>query len=183
MKKNIKYLLFMTLLSIFTKGTSQDVSSLYDLSFNSIEGDEISLRSFEGKHILFVNVASECGFTSQYKGLEELSKKYKDNLVVIGMPCNQFGGQEPGTSKEIQSFCEARYGVTFPLSEKIEVRGATQHPIYKWLTDKNKNGNLSSDVKWNFQKYLVDPNGKLVNYFYSTTSPMSEKIIGVLNQK
>jgi glutathione peroxidase len=99
------------------------------------------------------------------------------------MPCNQFGGQEPGTSKEIQSFCEARYGVTFPLSEKIEVRGATQHPIYKWLTDKNKNGNSSSDVKWNFQKYLVDPNGKLVNYFYSTTSPMSEKIIGVLNQK
>tara|TARA_B100000497_G_scaffold126085_1_gene164008 strand:+ start:680 stop:1231 length:552 start_codon:yes stop_codon:yes gene_type:complete len=183
MKKNIKYLLFMTLLSIFTKGTSQDASSLYDLSFNSIEGDEISLRSFEGKHILFVNVASECGFTSQYKGLEELSKKYKDNLVVIGMPCNQFGGQEPGTPKEIKSFCEVRYGVTFPLSEKIEVRGATQHPIYKWLTDKNKNGNSSSDVKWNFQKYLVDPNGKLINYFYSTTSPMSTKIIEVLNQK
>tara|TARA_Y100000385_G_scaffold289129_1_gene357658 strand:- start:7575 stop:8096 length:522 start_codon:yes stop_codon:yes gene_type:complete len=173
----------MTLLSIFTKGTSQDASSLYDLSFNSIEGDEISLRSFEGKHILFVNVASECGFTSQYKGLEELSKKYKDNLVVIGMPCNQFGGQEPGTPKEIKSFCEVRYGVTFPLSEKIEVRGATQHPIYKWLTDKNKNGNSSSDVKWNFQKYLVDPNGKLINYFYSTTSPMSTKIIEVLNQK
>ncbi len=181
MKKKIKYLLFMTLLSIFTKGASQNVSSLYDLTFSSIEGEEILLRSFEGKHILFVNVASECGFTSQYKGLEELYKKYKDDLVVIGMPCNQFGGQEPGTSKEIQSFCQARYGVTFPMSEKVEVSGANKHPIYKWLTDKNKNGNSSSSVKWNFQKYLVDPNGKLVNYFYSTTSPMSEKITGELN--
>ena len=177
----IKYLLFMAMLSIFTKGVSQDASSIYDLTFSSIEGDEISLRSFKGKHILFVNVASECGFTSQYKGLEELSKEYIDNLVVIGMPCNQFGGQEPGTSKEIQNFCQTRYGVTFPMSAKVEVSGANQHPIYKWLTDKNKNGNSSSSVKWNFQKYLVGPNGKLINYFYSTTSPMSEKIIRELN--
>jgi glutathione peroxidase len=171
----------MALLSIFTKGVSQDASSIYDLTFSSIEGDEISLGSFKGKHILFVNVASECGFTSQYKGLEELSKEYIDNLVVIGMPCNQFGGQEPGTSKEIQNFCKTRYGVTFPMSAKVEVSGANQHPIYKWLTDKNKNGNSSSSVKWNFQKYLVGPNGKLINYFYSTTSPMSEKIIRELN--
>jgi len=166
----------MALLSIFSKGKAQDLTSIHNLEYTSINGEKVTLSSFEGKYILFVNVASECGFTPQYEDLETLSKQYKDQLVVIGFPCNQFGGQEPGSSEEIQSFCQLRYGVTFPISEKIEVKGKKQHEIYKWLTDKTKNGKSSSSVKWNFQKYIVDPEGKFVDYYYSVTKPLSEKI-------
>lgn len=171
----------MALLSIFSKGKAQNLSSIHHLNFTSIEGEIISLSTFEGKYILFVNVASECGFTPQYVDLETLSKQYKDQLVVIGLPCDQFGGQEPGSSEEIQSFCKQNYGVTFPLSEKIEVKGKQQHEIYKWLTDKSKNGRSSSSVKWNFQKYIVDPEGKFVNYYYSITKPLNEKITNNFN--
>ena len=160
--------------------SSNTVNSIYDYSINSLSGDTINLADFKGKKILFVNVASKCGFTSQYDGLQELYKTYKDKLVVIGLPCNQFGGQEPGTAKEIESFCRANYGVDFPLSSKIEVKGASQHPIYKWLTSKSQNGVMDSTVRWNFQKYLVDENGQLIDYFYSTTKPMSSKIIKLL---
>jgi len=176
MSKTILKLFVMALLSIFSKGKAQDLNSIHHLNFTSINGEKVTLSSFKGKYILFVNVASECGFTPQYEDLETLSKQYKDQLVVIGFPCNQFGGQEPGSSEEIQSFCQLRYGVTFPVSEKIEVKGKKQHEIYKWLTDKNKNGKSSSSVKWNFQKYIVDPEGKFVDYYYSVTKPLSEKI-------
>ena len=169
-------LFVMALLSIFSKGKAQDLTSIHNLEYTSINGEKVTLSSFEGKYILFVNVASECGFTPQYEDLETLSKQYKDQLVVIGFPCNQFGGQEPGSSEEIQSFCQLRYGVTFPISGKIEVKGKKQHEIYKWLTDKTKNGKSSSSVKWNFQKYIVDPEGKFVDYYYSVTKPLSEKI-------
>lgn len=166
----------MSLLSIFSSGKAQNSPSIHHLSYTSIGGDSIDLKSYEGKFILFVNVASECGFTSQYEDLEKLSKKFQDQLVVIGFPCNQFGGQEPGSEDEIQSFCQANYGVSFPLSSKIDVKGKSQHSIYAWLTDKAENGNSSSSVKWNFQKYLVDPEGKLINYYYSFTKPLSDKI-------
>ncbi len=166
----------MALFSIFSKGSAQPQTSIYDLEYTSIEGETVSLKSFAGKYILFVNVASECGFTPQYEGLETLSEQYKDQLVVIGFPCDQFGGQEPGGSEEIQSFCKLRYGVNFPLSEKVEVKGKKQHAIFKWLTDKSINGKSSSSVKWNFQKYLVDPEGHFVEYYYSVTKPLSEKI-------
>nr|WP_298994137.1 glutathione peroxidase [uncultured Polaribacter sp.] len=153
------------------------MTSIYDIKINSLQGKPINLKDFEGKHILFVNVASKCGFTPQYKGLEELHQKYKDKLVVIGVPCNQFGSQEPGSSEEIQEFCEVNYGVSFIITEKIDVKGQNQHPLYSWLTNKDFNSKKSSSVKWNFQKYLVDNNGKLIDYYFSITKPTSSKII------
>ena len=167
---------------LFTFTTSNAQESIYDVAINDISGNPIYLNEFKGKHILFVNVASECGFTQQYAGLEELHQQFKDGLVVIGLPCNQFGGQEPGTEKEIQQFCAKNFGVSFLLTEKIEVKGEGKHPIYNWLTDKKKNGKSSSSVKWNFQKYVVDEKGEFVNYFYSTTKPLSQKITSLLKQ-
>jgi len=152
------------------------MKSIYDIKINSLQGKPINLKDFEGKHILFVNVASKCGFTPQYKGLEELHQNYKDKLVVIGIPCNQFGSQEPGSSEEIQEFCEVNYGVSFLITEKIDVKGQNQHPLYSWLTNKDFNSKKSSSVKWNFQKYLVDNNGKLIDYYFSITKPTSSKI-------
>ena len=150
--------------------------SIYDISINAIDGTPIDLTSFKGKHILFVNVASECGFTNQYKDLQKLSDAYPGSLVVIGSPCNQFGKQEPGDASQIQTFCERNFGVTFLLTEKIDVKGSKQHPLYKWLTTKDQNGKKSSGVKWNFQKYLINREGKLIDYYFSITKPMSSKI-------
>jgi len=159
-----------------TNKSMQASASLYDISINSLTGEPIDLSSFKGKKILIVNTASECGFTGQYEGLQELYNTYKDKLVVIGVPCNQFGGQEPGTASEIQSFCKQNYGVTFLMTEKVDVKGENQHPLYKWLTNKELNGVSSSSVKWNFQKYLIDEKGNLIDYYYSITSPTSTKI-------
>lgn len=163
----------------FTNKTSKTMSatsSIYDIEINSISGEPINLGDFKGKKILIVNTASECGFTGQYEDLEKLYKTYKDKLVVIGVPCNQFGGQEPGTLTEIQTFCKMNYGVTFLLTEKVDVKGENQHPLYAWLTKEEMNGVKSSSVKWNFQKYLIDENGLYLDYFYSMTKPMSSKI-------
>ena len=160
MKKTLTKLIFIGLIFMFFKSNAQELSSIYDLTYNSITGEKVSLEEYKGKFILFVNVASECGFTSQYKDLEKLAETYKDKLVVLGFPCDQFGGQEPGNSAQILSFCKERYGVTFPLSEKIKVKGDNQHEIYDWLTNKKRNGISSTIVKWNFQKYLVSPKGK-----------------------
>ncbi|WP_378182534.1 glutathione peroxidase [Aquimarina sp. SS2-1] len=150
--------------------------SIYGININNLEGKAIDLTDFKGKKILFVNVASKCGFTSQYKDLQKLYNTYQDNLMIIGAPCNQFGKQEPGNSSEILSFCERNYGVTFLITEKIDVKGNNQHPLYGWLTSKQKNGKKNSSVKWNFQKYLIDEQGELIDYYFSTTSPMSSKI-------
>ena len=175
MKKTLTKLIFIGLIFMLFKSNAQELSSIYDLTYNSITGEKVSLEEYKGKFILFVNVASECGFTSQYKDLEKLAETYKDKLVVLGFPCDQFGGQEPGNSEQILSFCKERYGVTFPLSEKIKVKGDNQHEIYDWLTNKKRNGISSTIVKWNFQKYLVSPNGHFLNYYYSVTKPLSEK--------
>ena len=174
--------LILIIMSLFSFTTTNAQESIYDIEINDISGNPIDLKQFRGKHILFVNVASECGFTPQYAGLEELHQQFKENLVVIGLPCNQFGGQEPGTEKEIQQFCAKNFGVSFLLTEKIEVKGEGKHQLYNWLTDKKKNGKSSSSVKWNFQKYVVDEKGEFVNYFYSTTKPMSLKITSLLKQ-
>ncbi len=149
---------------------------VYDIEINDLSGVPIHLRDFKGKYLLFVNVASNCGFTKQYKDLEQLYQNYKEQLMIIGVPCNQFGAQEPGSAEEIQNFCAVNYGVSFLLTEKVAVKGANQHPLYEWLTNKQHNGRLSSTVRWNFQKYLVGPEGQLLDYYYSTTNPKSAKI-------
>ena len=151
-------------------------TSFYDIQINDLKGQAINLSEYKNKHILFVNVASKCGFTPQYESLEKLSNTYKNNLVVIGVPCNQFGKQEPGNSSEIEEFCQVNYGVSFVITEKIEVKGDDIHPLYEWLTLRSFNGKKSSSVKWNFQKYLLDPEGKLIDYFFSITKPFSSKI-------
>lgn len=153
-----------------------DEQTFYDIKINSVNGEAINLKTFKGNYILVVNVASKCGFTSQYEGLQKLYEQYQDKLVIIGVPCNQFGNQEPGNSDEIKSFCKLNYGVTFPITEKVDVKGKQQHKLYKWLTNKNNNGNKNSSVKWNFQKYLIDPKGNLIDYYFSSTNPLSLKI-------
>ena len=150
--------------------------SIYDIEINSLQGKPINLSLFKGKKILFVNVASKCGFTPQYKELQKLHNLYEESLVVIGVPCNQFGKQEPGNSSEINEFCQVNYGVSFLITEKISVKGKEKHPLYRWLTDKNENGRKNSSVKWNFQKYLISEDGELIDYYYSMTSPTSSKI-------
>jgi len=158
--------------------SSQETSapSIYDIAIDTIDGKAIDFSSFKGKKILFVNVASKCGFTKQYKDLQKLSDTYKDTLVVVGVPCNQFGKQEPGDAAEIQNFCQVNYGVTFLVTEKVDVKGANQHPLYTFLTCEILNGKRDSTVKWNFQKYIVSEKGTLIDHYYSITSPLSKKI-------
>ena len=148
---------------------------IYSIKINSLQGKPISLSDYNGKKILFVNVASECGFTKQYAALQKLYVDYSKNLIIIGVPCNQFGGQEPGSANDIENFCNLNYGVTFLITEKIDVKGSKQHPLYKWLTSKELNGKKNSNVKWNFQKYLIDEKGEFIDYYYSITKPNSKK--------
>ena len=172
--KLILVLMFSLFSSDFNKKKSKKAPmSIYDISIKNIEGSEMSLSDYKGKYILFVNVASNCGFTRQYKDLQQLYDQNSDKLVVIGVPCNQFGAQEPGSEDQISIFCSEKYNVSFPMTEKTYVRGANQHPLYEWLTSKELNGRKNSSVKWNFQKYLVDQDGNLIDYWYSLTSPMS----------
>ena len=184
LKKSNQIILPILAIMIFSslKNNQETKTSIFDEKFtiSSLEGKTIDFSEFKGKKILLVNTASKCGFTSQYKEMQELHEKYKDKLVVIGFPCNQFGEQEPGTEAEIGEFCERNYGVQFLITEKIDVKGSNQHPIFAWLTDKEKNGVKSSSVKWNFQKYLLDENGQFIDYFYSITSPTSSKITDYL---
>jgi glutathione peroxidase len=176
MKKIICLFLLFNYSNIAAQNQTTQKESLYDIKVKGIDGNFIDLKAYKGKKILFVNVASECGFTKQYDDLQELYATYKKKIVVIGLPCNQFGGQEPGSNVEIQTFCRLNFGVNFPLTTKIKVKGSEQHPLYQWLTMKSKNGRKNSSVKWNFQKYLIDENGLLIDVFYSMTNPMSTKI-------
>jgi glutathione peroxidase len=165
----------------FNNKTSDNMNnSIYDISITSLEGKTVNLSDFKGKKILFVNVASKCGFTSQYKYLQELNDKYGSKVEVIGIPCNQFGNQEPGSGTEIKEFCTKNYGVSFLMTEKCDVKGTSQHPLYKWLTNKSENGVEDSSVSWNFQKYLVDESGKLIKVFKSGVNPMDESITSLL---
>ena len=151
-------------------------TTIYQFTAEGLTGERINFSEFKGKKILVVNTASECGYTPQYKDLEALYQKYKGQLVVVGFPANNFGGQEPGTNLEIKTFCEKNYGVSFPLAAKTSVTGADQNIIYQWLTSKEKNGVLDAKVSWNFNKFLLDENGHLLAYFPSKVSPLSPDI-------
>lgn len=155
--------------------------SLYDIPLKSITGEYVDLKAFKGKKILFVNVASKCGFTPQYIGLQNLQDIFKNKLVVIGLPCNQFAEQEPESEAEIKNFCETNYNIKFLMTEKVNVKGENQHPLYRWLTKKELNGVKNSAVKWNFQKYLVDEEGNFIDYFFSTTKPLNARITRYLD--
>lgn len=155
-------------------------ANIYQFKVQGLEGDVIDFTSFKGKKILVVNTASACGFTPQYKELEELYVKYKGKLVVVGFPANNFGSQEPGTNEDIKAFCQKNYGVTFPMAAKISVKGDDMAPIYQWLTSKEKNGVLDAEIKWNFNKFLIDENGHIIAKFDSKVKPMSEEITGKL---
>ncbi|MCB0704014.1 MAG: glutathione peroxidase [Saprospiraceae bacterium] len=148
--------------------------SIHQFKVTDIDGGEIDFKSFEGKKIIVVNVASQCGFTPQYQQLEELYQEFSEKLIIVGVPTNNFGGQEPGTNDEIRTFCQMKYGVSFPLSAKIDVR---ESPVYQWLTSASKNGVLDSEVSWNFQKYLLDESGALVKMLPSSVSPMDESVL------
>lgn len=162
------------------KEVSQDknviMKSIYDYRVEGLDGKEINFADFKGKKILIVNTASECGFTPQYADLETLSKDYKDKLVVIGFPANNFGGQEPGSNAEIGAFCQKNYGVSFPLAAKVSVKGDDTAPIFQYLTEKDLNGVKNTTILWNFTKFLVDENGKLIDSFISTTKPTDNAI-------
>ncbi|MCC6865559.1 MAG: glutathione peroxidase [Ignavibacteria bacterium] len=148
-----------------------------DAKVKSIDGLDVDYTQFKGKKVLIVNTASECGYTPQYEDLEKLYNTYKDKLVILGFPANNFGGQEPGTNKEIKQFCTEKYNVTFPMFEKISVIGDDMALIYKWLTSKEFNGWNDQQPVWNFNKYLLDENGNLLNYFSSKVKPLSDDIV------
>lgn len=150
--------------------------TIYDFTVESLDGKEINFADFKGKKILIVNTASECGFTPQYADLEKVYEQYKDKLVVVGFPANNFGGQEPGTNTEIGAFCQKNYGVTFPLAAKVSVKGDDMAPIFKYLTEQELNGVKNTTILWNFTKFLLDENGKLIDTFVSTTKPTDEAI-------
>ena len=180
----MKTKLFILLLAIASFGLRMNAQTFYDLKAKTIDGKEFSFAQLKGKKVLVVNTASKCGYTPQYEDLEKLYEQYKDkNFVIIGFPANNFMHQEPGDNKEISEFCTKNYGVTFQMMEKISVKGDDMDPVYQWLTQQSKNGKMDSSVKWNFQKYMIDENGKLVDVAYSGEKPMSDKILNWINGK
>ena len=156
-------------------------TSIYDFKVEGLEGGTIDLSQYKGRKILIVNTASKCGFTPQYKDLEQLYEQYKDKLVVIGFPANNFLHQEPGTNAEIKAFCEKNYGVSFPMSAKVSVKGKDMDPLFKYLVDEAEKMGIKNPIKWNFTKFLIDENGKLVTVFPSKVNPMSEEVLQYLH--
>jgi glutathione peroxidase len=158
-------------------------SNVLDFTLNSIDGKPAPLSQYQGKVVLIVNVASKCGYTPQYTGLEKIYEKYKDKgFVILGFPANNFGAQEPGTNEEIKTFCSSKYSVTFPMYAKISVKGADIHPLYQFLTDKQTNPAGAGDIKWNFTKFLVGKDGKVIARFESAVTPESPEVTGAIEK-
>jgi glutathione peroxidase len=165
------------MLLLFIAATAAHATSIYDFTIKSIDGQPVSLKSYSGKVVLLVNVASKCGFTPQYAGLEALYEKYKDRgLVVVGVPANNFASQEPGTNEEIKKFCSTKYNVSFPMMSKVSVLGDDKAPLYQYLTDKSTNPQIGGDIKWNFTKFLFDRDGKPVARFEPAVTPDSPEV-------
>ena len=182
LKKYSSVFIITLLLSCMNSYTYEDNLSFYDIKVKTIDGEDFDLSTLKGKKLLVVNVASKCGLTPQYKQLEELYKEYKNqNFEVLAFPTSDFANQEYSDSQKISSFCKKNYGVTFPIFEKVSVKGKSKHFIYQWLTEKNKNGKKNVSVLWNFQKFIIDENGQWVDYFLPTTSPKSKKIVKWIN--
>jgi len=180
--KSSKFILMSTFLVLSVSGLAQS-GSFYDFKVKTLEGNDFDLNTLRGKKVMVVNTASKCGNTPQYKDLEEVYREYQDVLVIIGFPANNFMNQEPGSAAEIRTFCTEKYGVTFPVMQKISVKGKDIDPLYKWLTSKSENGVMDSEVKWNFQKYLIDENGKLVEVIPPKENPKSDRILAWITSK
>lgn len=164
--------------SLFIMSAMTQEQTVHDFVVNDIKGDTFDLASLKGKKVMIVNTASKCGLTPQYKDLQALYEKYKDqNFVIIGFPANDFMKQEPGSNEDIATFCEKNYGVTFPMMEKITVKGKAMHPLYAFLTTKAQNGHSDNEVAWNFQKYLINEDGKLEKVIHPKTNPSDEEIV------
>ena len=181
MISKIKYLLLAMIMSFFTTGVSGDYSKVaYDFNFNDLDGNILKLSEYKDKVIVVVNVASQCGFTKQYEDMQEVWEKYQQKgIVMLGVPSNDFGNQEPGNSEEIKNFCEAKFGITFPMTEKVSIKGENAHPFYKWA--KENYGN-SAVPKWNFHKIIIGKNGKIEDTFASITNRSSKKFINSLEK-
>ena len=177
----IKYLLLITTMSFFSMSATANYDKLaYDFNFNDLDGSPLKLSEYKSKVIVVVNVASQCGFTSQYEDLQQVWEKYQvKGVIVLGIPSNDFGSQEPGSNKEIKNFCEAKFGITFPMTEKVSVKGEKAHPFYLWA---KKNHGKSAIPKWNFHKIIIGKNGKVVDTFASITNPSSKKFIIALEE-
>ena len=166
--------LLLTAILLFTT-----TSSIHTFEFQTIDGKAMSFSSFKGKKILIVNTASKCGYTSQYEDLEKLHKQYGSKLIIIGFPANNFGGQEPGSNSDINSFCKKNYGVSFIMASKVSVKGSDMLPLFKWLTTQ-ENPDFTGDIRWNFEKFLIDENGKLIHRYRSGTNPLDKDLLNAI---
>jgi glutathione peroxidase len=185
----MKAILFSLFISVLSLGCARvesrppevpvtmNAPSFYDFKMKSIDGKEISFADFKGKKVLIVNTASECGYTPQYEGLQKLHTEYGDKVTIIGFPANDFGGQEPGSNEEIKGFCSKNYGVSFLMMEKISVKGDKMDPLYKWLSTSAMNGWNNDAPNWNFCKYLIDEEGKLIKFYNSSIKPLSDEVV------
>ena len=185
MKKTILIILGLTIGSLTMAQNSENLQNknFHDFTVETIDGGSYDLSELSGKKVLVVNTASKCGFTPQYEDLQKIYEDYgPEKFVVIGFPANNFANQEPGSDTQIKQFCQQNYGVSFPMMSKISVKGDDQHPLYQWLTQKKYNGKLDTKVKWNFQKYLINEEGELVDVAYSKTKPTDEKIVSWITE-
>jgi glutathione peroxidase len=181
MIKKTKYLILLFIMSLFSSSVLANYEKLaYDFNFKDLDGSSLNLSEYKNKVIIIVNVASKCGFTSQYEDMQKIWDKYQGKgLVMIGVPSNDFGNQEPGNSKDIKNFCEAKFGISFPMTEKVVVKGSNAHPFYKWAKE---NHGTSSIPKWNFHKIIIGKDGKIINTFTSITNPSSKKFIKAIEK-